>query len=101
MDLQPVRRLGQGAFGSVTLVKHKYDGVKYALKKISKDDDRGSAVVARECSILQEVRRPFLLDYETAFETEDSFLVVTELLNGGDLFDLRHQVRRVFSNAEA
>ena len=81
--------LGRGGFGTVHSATRKCDGMKVAVKEVTKD-----SVIALEDNVPLEVvllkqvedvpRVVHLLDY---FETRDSFLIVMERFNGQDLFD--------------
>ena len=81
--------LGRGGFGTVHSATRKYDGMKVAVKEVTKD-----SVIALEDNVPLEVVLlkqvedvpgvVHLLDY---FETGDSFLIVMERFNGQDLFD--------------
>lgn len=99
-DLQPVNHLGKGAFGSVTMVKHKLDGSKYALKKIRKVDANVCDVVTMECTLLRQARHAFVVDLEATIETDAHICIVTELLGGGDLFEMM-RIKRRFTQEEA
>ena len=81
--------LGRGGFGTVHSATRKCDGMKVAVKEVTKD-----SVIALEDNVplevvlLQQVEDVpgvvRLLDY---FETGDSFLIVMERFNSQDLFD--------------
>ena len=81
--------LGRGGFGTVHSAVRKCDGMKVAVKEVTKD--QMIAVqdnVPLEIVLLQQVADVpgvvRLLDY---FDTGDSFLIVMERFNGQDLFD--------------
>jgi serine/threonine protein kinase len=81
--------LGRGGFGTVHSAIRKCDGVRVAIKEVTKD--RVIAMednVPLEVVLLQQVADVpgviCLLDY---FETEDMFYIVMERFNGQDLFD--------------
>merc|ERR1712217_720213 len=52
-------------------------------------------------TLLQQVRHPFVLDVEATIETEAHVCVITELLDGGDLFDMMHRIKRRFTQEES
>ena len=81
--------LGRGGFGTVHSGIRKCDGMKVAVKEVTKDcviavEDN----VPLEVVLLQQVADVpgvvRLLDY---FDTGDSFMIVMERFNGQDLFD--------------
>lgn len=60
-DFQPLALLGTGAFGRVTLVRHRVTGVEYALKIQDKDSivEQGmQKMLESELSIMKMVRHP-------------------------------------------
>lgn len=81
------RFLGQGGFGSVRLVSHKFTAVRYALKRVKKTSEQVEKDVRRECAILQRVKHGFLLQLARTFETAGSIYILTELITGGSLYD--------------
>jgi len=83
------QELGRGGYGTVHSATRKSDGVKVAVKEISKDDDIAMKEdIPLEIVLLQQVADVpgvvRILDY---FETKHSFLIVMEKFNGQDLFD--------------
>ena len=84
--------LGEGAFGQVTLVKHRPTGKLYALKQMQKArivKMKQQRNVLNEKSILMRVREhPYILNLVKTFNTADSLYLVLEFLQGGDLFGL-------------
>ena len=81
--------IGKGGFGTVYSATRKSDGMKVAIKEITKDNlinvDEG---VPLEVILLQHVADVagvvHLLDY---FDLGDTFVIVMEKFNGTDLFD--------------
>ncbi|KAL5457363.1 hypothetical protein EMCRGX_G034612 [Ephydatia muelleri] len=83
--------LGQGSFGKVFLVRKTMGpdaGKLYAMKVLKKASlkvrDRQRTKMERD--ILVEVRHPFIVQMEYAFQTEGKLYLVLEFLRGGDLF---------------
>ncbi|XP_064404660.1 ribosomal protein S6 kinase alpha-3-like isoform X2 [Halichondria panicea] len=83
--------LGQGSFGKVFLVRRiigKDAGKLYAMKVLKKASlkvrDRVRTKMERD--ILVDVRHPFIVHLEYAFQTEGKLYLVLEFLRGGDLF---------------
>jgi p90 ribosomal S6 kinase len=86
-----VKVLGQGSFGKVFLVRKLLGadaGKLYAMKVLKKATlkvrDRIRTKMERD--ILAEVRHPFVVPLEYAFQTEGKLYLVLEFLRGGDLF---------------
>lgn len=83
--------LGQGSFGKVFLVRKLVGhdaGRLYAMKVLKKATlkvrDRIRTKMERD--ILAEVKHPFVVSLEYAFQTEGKLYLVLEFLRGGDLF---------------
>jgi NIMA (never in mitosis gene a)-related kinase 1/4/5 len=95
-----VSKLGEGAFSTVYRVKRKEDGREYALKKmrIASLSEKEVANCLNEVRILASLSSPFILAYRDSFfdELTNCFCIVTECLEGGDIFQLitRSKVNR-------
>lgn len=95
--------IGEGAYGSVRKVTHRLTGENRAIKIISKktiknDEDREN--ILREISVLKNIDHPNILKLHETYEDKFSFFIITELCNGGELFDKITQ-NRVFAEAIA
>lgn len=88
-ELELVRTLGAGAFGSVKLVKHKPTGQGFALKCQAKrailENDLQQHVL-EERRLLMTMDHPFILRLHDSFQDECYIYLVLELLVGGELF---------------
>lgn len=90
-DFDLLKVLGKGSFGKVMLVQKKGDksGTLYAMKTLRK-----AALVKRnqlvhtstERNILQNMKCPFLVHLNFAFQTSDKLYMVLDYLSGGELF---------------
>ena len=81
--------IGTGGFGVVYAAERKSDGLKVAVKEISKDTNTlTNNNVPLEVALMQQVNDVpgviKLLDY---FDTTDCFYIVMERFNSKDLFD--------------
>jgi len=81
--------IGKGGFGVVYAAERKSDGLKVAVKEVSKDtkiDNEDN--IPLEIALMQQVKDVpgviKLLDY---FDTPDCFYIVMERFNSKDLFD--------------
>jgi tRNA A-37 threonylcarbamoyl transferase component Bud32 len=85
--------LGKGAFGEVCLVKHKYDGLFYAMKIIEKKNLKN-----KTDSIKQEIKNHLQLDHPNIIkllnysETQDYVYLAMEYAENGSLFQ---EVRKI------
>lgn len=85
-DLKHIRILGKGSFGVVRLVEHKRTGARYALKRINKTGGVLPPELLYECEMLAELDHPLMVYLVNTMETPKNVYMLTELLNGGDLF---------------
>ena len=63
-ELEILRDLGKGAFGKVYLVRHSVTGRVCAIKEVSiakADTTKNGVYVARECTLLFDLRHPFMI----------------------------------------
>jgi serine/threonine protein kinase len=85
------RLLGKGVSGSAYLGTHKLNGFQVALKIVKKsrflsNPDRWK-VLRREIAVMKLLDHPHVLKLYDVFESSDRIFLVTELAQGGELFD--------------
>lgn len=95
--------IGEGAYGQVRKVTHRLTGENRAIKIISKktiknEEDRVN--ILREMDVLKNLDHPNILKLHETYEDKFSYSIVTELCEGGELFD-RITKSRVFAEAIA
>jgi len=101
-DLDKDRIVGEGQFGTVWLVradphktKDKSKMLEFALKVQFKEDPvrRGGAIEAikREMTVIRQLNHPFIIDLVDTYETEDKLMMLTEPVNGGELWSRIHR----------
>jgi len=83
------RDLGTGAFSVVKLGVDKHTGHKVAVKivnrkKLSEEDLQS---LAMEIKILDSLSHPHIIKLIEVFDVHDELYIVTELVEGGELFD--------------
>jgi cGMP-dependent protein kinase len=96
-EMEEVGLLGQGSFGKVTLVSIRYkegDEEILALKCMSKAHvvqcGQAKHIVA-EKEILEELPcHPFVLQLHRTFQDKNCVYMLTELIQGGELFNYLH-----------
>lgn len=84
-------RLGDGMSGEVHRVIHNVTGEKAALKVIAKNrlhDQSDIDAMYREIRLLQNLKHKHILKYITHKETKKNMYLLTELIEGGELFDM-------------
>jgi len=80
--------LGVGHHGSVRTCIDRATGGKYAVKSIYKHDPSVKAAgLAREISLLQDMKHESIISLVDVFEDVDYVHLVTNLCEGGELFD--------------
>ncbi|NXU53075.1 NEK11 kinase, partial [Turnix velox] len=84
------RKLGNGSFGSVYLVsdrKAKRGEELKVLKEISVGDLKPNETVAAnvEAQLLSKLNHPAIVKFYASFVERDSFCIITEYCEGGDL----------------
>ena len=85
------KRIGEGAFGEVYLVKKDGKDKFYALKAIRKERVFGTNLyryIQTEKEILSLLNHPFIVKLRYAFQTETYLFLVMDFCEGGDLSKL-------------
>lgn len=98
-DFNPIKVIGQGAYGKVRLVTYKGDQSNrlYAMKSMSKAkliDAKNKEHLRTERLILERMYNPFLTHLEFAFQTPDKIYMVMDFMSGGELFFWMEKKRR-------
>jgi len=89
-DLETLRIIGRGGFGTVKMVTSRKTKVRYALKCLKKQhiverSQQESLVMER--TILAEVDHPFMIKFVRSFKDAHSVYFLLELVSGGELLD--------------
>ena len=88
-DFEIGKTLGNGAFGCVCLVKRKFDGKTYAMKRIKmvQLSDKEKENSLNEIRILASLSHKNIIGYKDAFFDEKSktLNIVMEFANDGDI----------------
>eukprot|EP01066_Platyproteum_vivax_P006551 Platyproteum_vivax@DN232_c0_g1_i1.p1 len=99
------QKLGDGAFGKVQKIVHKKTKERRALKTIRKADvdkpeDRDA--LFSEVATLKELDHPNIVKVYEFFEDEKYYHIVTEICQGGELFDrIVNRTEKGFGEREA
>ena len=88
-DFQVLKLLGKGSFGKVLLVKYLNNNNIYAMKILKKEE-----IIKRnqinhtktERLLLEKLNHPFIASLQFAFQDSQKLYLVTEFLQGGELF---------------
>jgi len=81
--------IGEGAFGSVNLVKRKSDEHEFAMKTvpIGSLDAKDTEDALKECRLLASLQHPRIVDFQAAFlsNNNNDLCIVMEFCENGDL----------------
>ena len=82
-------KLGSGSFGSVYLARNKYTNEKVAMKQIKKSTVNllSDGEITDEIEILKNLDHPDIVRIIESFNTKNSYILITEYCEGGELFD--------------
>lgn len=88
-DYEFIKEIGSGAFSKVYKARHKLSKALRCVKKLSKKDltDDEKAKLVEEVAILKTLDHPNILKVLEFYQNEKYFFIVTEFLEGGELFD--------------
>jgi serine/threonine protein kinase len=88
-DFINLKLLGKGSFGKVLLVKNNKDNNFYAMKILNKSNLIRITQIEHaktEREILEKINHPFIVSLQFAFQTEDKLYLITDFMQGGELF---------------
>lgn len=102
-DFVIVKLIGIGTFGKVFLGRYRHDNLFYAIKvlkkkKIKKTNQEFHTKTERE--ILELIDNPFIVKLRFAFQTREKLYLVTDFMQGGELFFHLHPEKN-FSESKA
>lgn len=84
-DLEGV--IGEGGFGLVHVARHRASNARVAVKRVPKQRTTKESFL-QEVAILRQVGGTHnVLQLRDAFETQDAYVLVTELVQGAELYD--------------
>lgn len=82
-----VNKLGEGSFGQVMEVVSVANGEHYALKIIPVTNLKDSKRFEQELGVTRRLKHPHIIRLHETFREGDSYHLVMEKSDGGDLFD--------------
>ena len=89
-DFEIVKKLGNGNFGTVYLVKSKKTNKIYAMKEIEGikyHNVQQRQQDEREIKLLENLSHPHVITYFTSFSQNGNLYIIIEYINGGSLED--------------
>ena len=99
-DFDEMKVLGKGSFGKVVLVRFKKNQKLYAMKILKKAmimKNNEETHTKTERKILAKINNPFIVSLYFAFQDEKKLYLITEFMQGGELFYHLHR-EKFFSN---
>ena len=92
-------KLGCGSFGNVYLARNKFTDEKVALKQIKKSSANllSDGEIKDEIEILKKLDHPDIVRIIESFNTRNSYILITEYCEEGELFD---QVKNQLSETQ-
>ncbi|KAK9968956.1 hypothetical protein ABG768_027173 [Culter alburnus] len=86
-----IRRVGQGAFGSALLVKHRHgdDPLLYVIKEINlrRLSARDKDASRKEVTLLSKMRHPNIVTFYKSFYDRNNLYILMEYCDAGDLMN--------------
>ena len=103
-DFEPLKLLGTGSFGRVLLVRYNSNNNLYAMKELSKAKiklKKQEEHSKNERDLMVKLNNPFIVNIKFAFQDESHLYIISEFLQGGDLFFHLHQSKIKFTEEVA
>ena len=102
-DFIPIKLLGRGSFGEVLLVRLKANKKVYAMKILSKKIlklKKQELHTKTERDLMVKINCPFIVNIKSAFQDNSKLYMVSEFMQGGDMFFHMHDGQIVIFNNE-
>ena len=103
-DFQPIKLIGTGSFGRVLLVRFITNNTLYAMKILSKTQikiKKQEEHTRTERNLMVKVNCPFVVNIKFAFQDESKLYIVSDFMQGGDMFYHLHTNRKKFPESTA
>ena len=102
-DFEPLKLLGRGSFGEVLLVRLKANQKVYAMKILSKKllkRKKQEEHTKTERDLMVKINSPFIVNIKSAFQDSTKLYIVSEFMQGGDMFFHLHDGQIIIFNNE-
>ena len=102
-DFKPIKLLGRGSFGEVLLVRLKATQKLYAMKILSKSllrVKKQQSHTKAERDLMVKINCPFIVNIKSAFQDSSKLYIVSEFMQGGDMFFHMHDGQIIIFNNE-
>ena len=93
-DFIPLKLLGRGSYGQVCLVRMKLNNKLYAMKVLDKSllkAKNQELHTQTERDLMVKIHCPFIVNIKSAFQDEKYLYIISDFIQGGDLFYHLHQ----------
>lgn len=80
-------KIGEGAFGTVCLGKHKATGAVRAIKSVARGSQKNYELLTKEIAAMKAMDHPHIIQLFETFEDRKCIYFAMELCSGGELFD--------------
>ena len=100
-DFEPLKLLGTGSFGRVLLVRFKTNNQLYAMKILSNNQlkiTHQEEHTMTERDLMVKLTSPFLVNIKFAFQDESKLYIVSDFMQGGDMFYHLHSEKNFTEN---
>ena len=102
-DFEPIKLLGRGSFGEVLLVRLKANKKVYAMKILNKSIlklKKQELHTKTERDLMVKINCPFIVNIKSAFQDTTKLYIVSEFMQGGDMFFHLHDGQIIVFNNE-
>ena len=82
---EKIKKLGEGTFGVVFLIKRKSDGLDLIMKKPKPETVTDMNDVKAEADMLSRLKHPHIIRFQESYWEGKALIIVTEFAGGGDL----------------
>ena len=96
-DFEPLKLLGTGSFGRVLLVRLNSKNKLYAMKILNKSflkQRHQEEHTKTERNLMVAINCPFVMNIKYAFQDETKLYLVTDFMQGGDMFFHLHENKK-------
>ena len=102
-DFKPLKLLGRGSFGEVLLVRLIATNKVYAMKILDKKVlkmKKQQNHTKTERDLMVKINSPFIVNIKSAFQDDTNLYLVSEFMQGGDMFFHMHDGQIVIFSIE-
>ena len=100
-DFEPLKLLGTGSFGRVLLVRYNNNNMLYAMKILSKKQIKikhQEEHTKTERDLMVKINCPFIVNIKFAFQDDSKLYIVSDFMQGGDMFYHIHSNKKFDEN---